>query len=145
MPPNRSRTRRTSSRQTRGSNDILRRMLLASQPESGPYYIHRQRNGLFQPPLHSFPNESVNGSHFSALTTGWSRPPAGFADDVSDQAPGSFSELGSKRGVSFVTPATRTSSSDGDYCGSNGEAVTLRQCSPGAERVLQGIGGTNCK
>jgi hypothetical protein len=144
MPPNRSSTWKTSSScRKRGSNDIVRPMLLAFAPDSRQSYVHRRPNGLVQPPVHSSHNDSVDGSLFSIVSNGWTHPTAGLPDDVSDQITGSSSELVSRRALSFHTPTTPTSSSDGDHFYFNGEAGSFGQCSPDAEQELQGIRGTN--
>jgi hypothetical protein len=144
MPPNRSSTGRTlSSHQKRGRNGIVRPMLLVPQRYWAQNDLRKQSNGLIRPPVQSSHNETFSGSHFSVPSNSRTHPSAGVSDDVNDQTTRSSTELASKRGISFHTPTTPTSSSDGDRFSLSGEAGLFGQCSPDAERELQGIKGTN--
>lgn len=130
--------------QKRGRNNIAKPMLLAFQPDWGQNYHRGRPHGLVQPPqVQSSLYENFDRSHLSVCSNRWTHPSVGVPDDGGDQTTCSFSELASKRAISFNTPTTPTSSSDDDRFSFNSPPVISWQYRPDADRELQGITGTN--
>jgi hypothetical protein len=139
MASNRSGTRRaSSSRQKQGSRSMVKAMLVDTRKNS----IRRPFHGPVQPPVEPSQLESIDESQFTNLSNERTHPSAGVPDEVSNHTTTS-SELVSRRGLSFRTPTTTTNSNDREHSYFHGETGPFGQCSPDAERELQGINSTN--